>query len=37
MAQWQRVGRGYLGLDDEGLEAAISADELMEISYGEEG
>jgi NADPH:quinone reductase-like Zn-dependent oxidoreductase len=37
MAQWQRVGRAYLGLDDEGLEAAIAADELMEVSYGGEG
>jgi len=36
LAQWQRVGRAYLGLDDEGLEAAIAADELMEVSYGEE-
>ena len=33
LAQWQRIGRAYLGLDDEGLEAAISADELMEVSY----
>jgi len=30
----ERIGRAYLGLDDEGLEAA--ADELMEVSYGEE-
>jgi hypothetical protein len=37
LAQWQRVGRAYLGLDDEGLAAAIAADELMEVSYGEEG
>ena len=36
LAQWQRVGRAYLGLDDEGLEAAIAADELMEVSYGEQ-
>ncbi len=36
LAQWQRVGRTYLGLDDEGLEAAIAAEELMEVSYGEE-
>ena len=33
LAQWQRIGRAYLGLDDEGLEAAIAADELMEVSY----
>lgn len=37
LAQWQRIGRAYLGLDDEGLEAAIAADELMEVIYGEEG
>ena len=37
LAHWQRVGRAYLGLDDDGLEAAIAADELMEVSYGEEG
>src|SRR6266576_2307124 len=36
LAQWQRVGRAYLGLDDEGLGAAIAADELMEVSYGEQ-
>ena len=35
--QWQRIGRAYLGLDDEGMEAAIAADELMEVIYGEEG
>jgi hypothetical protein len=33
LAQRQRIGRAYLGLDDEGLEAAIAADELMEISH----
>jgi hypothetical protein len=33
LVQWQRIGRAYLGLDDEGLEAAIAADELMEVSY----
>jgi hypothetical protein len=33
LAQLQRIGRAYLGLDDEGLEAAITADELMEVSY----
>jgi hypothetical protein len=36
LAAWQRIGRAYLGLDEEGLEAAITADELMEVSYGEE-
>jgi hypothetical protein len=35
-AHWQRVGRIYLGLDDDGLETAITADELMEVGYGEE-
>jgi hypothetical protein len=35
-AYWQRVGRIYLGLDDDGLETAITADELMEVGYGEE-
>lgn len=36
LAQWQRVGRAYLGLDDEGLEAAVAAEELMEVDYDEE-
>lgn len=36
LAQWQWVGRTYLGLDDDGLETAIAAEELMEVSYGEE-
>jgi len=36
LAEWRRVGRAYLGLDDERLEAAIAADELMEVRYGEE-
>jgi hypothetical protein len=36
LAQWQRIGRAYLGLDDERMEAAIAADELMEVIYGEE-
>lgn len=36
LTHWRRVGRIYLGLDDDGLEAAIAADELMEVSYGEE-
>ena len=35
LALWRRVGKAYLGLGDEGLVAAIAADELMEISYGE--
>jgi hypothetical protein len=36
LAHWQRVGRVYLGLDDDGLEGVITADELMEVSYDEE-
>jgi hypothetical protein len=36
LAYWQRVGRVYLALDDDGLEAAIAADELMEVGYDEE-
>lgn len=36
LAYWQQVGRAYLGLDEDGIEAAIAADELMEVSYGDE-
>ena len=36
LAEWQHIGRAYLALDDEGLEAAIAIDELMEVTYGEE-
>ena len=36
LAYWQRVGRVYVRLDDDGLEAAIAADELIEVSHGEE-
>ena len=36
LAYWQRVGRSYLGLDDDGIEAAIAEDELTEVSYGDE-
>lgn len=36
LVYWQRVGRIYLGLDDDGLEAAIAADELTEVGYDEE-
>jgi hypothetical protein len=32
----RRIGRSYLSLDDDGLEMAIAADEVMEISYGQE-
>ena len=35
LAAWQRIGRSYLALDDESLDAAIAADELMEVGYGE--
>jgi hypothetical protein len=37
LAYWRRIGRSYLALDEDGLEAAIAADELVEVSYGEEG
>lgn len=36
LAEWQSIGRAYLGLDDDGLEAAVAADELTEVSYGED-
>lgn len=36
LAYWERIGRVYLGIDDDGLEAVIAADELMEVSDGEE-
>jgi len=36
VAYWQRVGRTYLGLDDDGIEAAIAGAELAEVSYDEE-
>ncbi len=36
LAYWQRIGKIYLGLDDDGVALAIAADELMEIPYGEE-
>jgi len=36
LAYWQRVGKVYLGLDDDGVALAIAADELMEIPYDEE-
>lgn len=35
LAKWQRVGLGYLGLDEDEIEAAIAADELTEVSYGD--
>ncbi len=36
LAYWQRVGKAYLALDDDGLALAVAADELMEVHYGEE-
>ena len=33
LTYWQRVGRDYLGLSDEDLEAAIVDDELAEVRY----
>lgn len=33
--EWRQVGRTYLGLDDKGVEAAIAADELTELSHDE--
>jgi hypothetical protein len=33
LAHWQRVGQLYLGLDDDGLDAAIAADEVTEIAW----
>jgi hypothetical protein len=36
LTDWQRVGRGYLGLNDHEREAAVAAGELSEVSYGDE-
>jgi hypothetical protein len=36
LTDWQRIGRRYLGLGDDELEAAVAADELTELSYGDE-
>jgi hypothetical protein len=36
LAYWQQVGRAYLGLDEDGMEAAITTDELTEVHYDEE-
>jgi hypothetical protein len=36
LAYWRRVGRAYLGLNEDGIEAAIAADELEEVRHGEE-
>jgi len=32
----RQIGRSYLSLGDDGLEMAITADEVMEVSYGQE-
>jgi hypothetical protein len=34
---WRRVGRGYLGLEEAALTAAIAAGELTEVNDGEAG
>ena len=36
LVYWRGVGRAYLGLGDERIEAAIAAGELIEVSYDEE-
>jgi hypothetical protein len=36
LVYWRGVGRTYLGLGDERIEAAIAAGELIEVSYEEE-
>jgi len=36
LGHWRRIGRLYLALDEDGLEAAIAADELAEVSYDRE-
>jgi len=36
LAHWQRIGRRYLGLDEDGLAAAIAADELAEVNHDDE-
>ena len=33
--EWRQVGRTYLELDDKGVEAAIAANELTEVSHDE--
>lgn len=37
LACWQQVGRKYLGLSDDDIEAAMAAGELMEVEYGDKG
>ena len=36
LTNWQQIGRGYLGLNDQELEAAVAAGELSEVNYGDE-
>jgi hypothetical protein len=36
LAYWRQIGRVYLGLDDESIEAAITIDELMEMGNDDE-
>lgn len=36
LVAWRRIGRAYLALDDELLEAAVAAEELVEMSYDQE-
>jgi len=35
LSYWQRVGRAYLALADDAMEAAIAGDELIEVDYDE--
>ena len=36
LAYWQQVGRAYLALDEDAMEAAITTDELTEVHYDDE-
>jgi hypothetical protein len=35
LSYWQRVGRAYVALADDAMEAAIAGDELIEVDYDE--
>jgi hypothetical protein len=35
LGEWRHIGRLYLALDERRIEAAITAQELMEVRYGE--
>ena len=37
LAYWRQIGRGYLALNEDGIEAAVAAGELTEVSHGDEG